>query len=104
MEGFGAAYAMQISLVKLGNVSCVDIEKTGRKGLLAMPFNHKKEWINPDDSYKERDEYIGYSECVCGKGVHLYQAGFDADMFFCGECDCDVADRDDFFKYEAGRE
>ena len=69
-----------------------------------MPFNDKKEWINPDDSYKERDEYIGYSECVCGKGVHLYQAGFDADMFFCGECDCDVADRDDFFKYEAGRE
>lgn len=46
----------------------------------------------------------GFSVCECGKGVRLYEAGFDADMYFCGECDCDVADRDDFFKYEAGRE
>ncbi len=38
----------------------------------------------------------GYSFCECGKGVFLEEAGFDADMYFCDECECDVAPAKDF--------
>lgn len=69
-----------------------------------MPFNEKNEWINPEDSHKERDEYVGYRVCSFGDGVELLQAGYDVNMHFCSLCKREVADSDDFFKFQNGVE
>ena len=70
-----------------------------------MPFNDKKEWVNPPVSdfpksdivlgctesklekplITEKDLYQGYSVCHCG-AYKLLQAGFEAEMFLCNRC------------------
>jgi len=67
-----------------------------------MPMNDKGEWINPEDSHKERDEYVGYSVCHCGKGVHLHQAGYESELNMCSMCKSMVADKAEFFKFQDG--
>lgn len=65
-----------------------------------MPMNEKGEWTNPEDSQKEADDYKGYSECRCGKGVHLRQAGFEVDLHRCATCKSEVADAEEFFTFQ----
>lgn len=67
-----------------------------------MPMNDKGELTNPDDSHKERDEYVGYTVCFCKQGIKLHQAGFDCETHVCAMCKCEVADPDVFFKFQDG--
>lgn len=67
-----------------------------------MPINDKGEWINPEDSQKEADDYRGYSECWCKRGIHLRQADYEIDLHMCAMCKCEVADPDVFFKFQDG--
>lgn len=62
-----------------------------------MPFNEKGEWVNVEDSHKERDEYIGYRVCSCKDGVELLQAGFEVETHICSLCKREVADASEFF-------
>lgn len=39
----------------------------------------------------------GYSECNCGHGILLHQAGYDVATSMCTQCLKHVADRDEFF-------
>ncbi|MBA3755584.1 MAG: hypothetical protein H0X02_04870 [Nitrosomonas sp.] len=66
-----------------------------------MPFNDKKQWVNPPENpFDIQDQDRGFSECNCGEGVHLHQAGYDAQMKLCGMCKSEVADADDFFSQQ----
>lgn len=68
-----------------------------------MPINEKGEWINPPENPFPKDELErGYSECACGHGISLHQAGYDAEMYLCGMCKREVADAVDFFKFQDG--
>lgn len=40
---------------------------------------------------------LGYSECNCGHGILLHQAGYDVSTSACVQCGEHVADRDEFF-------
>lgn len=61
-----------------------------------MPMNEKGEWRNPEDSYSERDEYVGYTVCSCG-GIKLLQAGYDVPLNYCNQCHEMAASKEDFF-------
>lgn len=68
-----------------------------------MPVNEQGEWINPPENPFPKDDIErGYSECACGHGVSLNQAGDDAEMYLCSMCRRDVADAKDFFKFQEG--
>ncbi len=67
-----------------------------------MPMSEKGEWINPEDSHNERDEYVGHKVCHCDKGVHLLQAGYEIGLHMCSMCKSMVAYKDEFFKFQDG--
>lgn len=67
-----------------------------------MPMSEKGEWINPEDSHKERDEYVGHTVCHCNQGVHLHQAGYEVTLHMCAMCKSMVADKTEFFKFQDG--
>lgn len=46
----------------------------------------------------------GYSECKCGHGIHLLNAGFECDLSMCMQCCELVADKTEFFKFQTGTE
>ncbi len=50
----------------------------------------------------DEDIENGYSICNCGHGVLLLQAGTEIDLHMCAMCKCDVADPDEFFKFQDG--
>lgn len=39
----------------------------------------------------------GYSECKCGSGIELLQAGFEVPVYHCKKCDKMMASKEDFF-------
>ena len=48
---------------------------------------------------------LGYMECKdCTEGIHLLQAGTEAETHLCALCKCHVADRSEFFKFQIGTE
>lgn len=63
-----------------------------------MPFNDKKEWIDPDSiPFDINDRERGYSVCVyCMKAVHLHQAGYEVELHNCNQCKSEVADIEHF--------
>ncbi|MBY0498868.1 MAG: hypothetical protein K2P74_04515 [Nitrosomonas sp.] len=63
-----------------------------------MPFNDKKEWIDPDSiPFDIKDRERGYSVCVyCMKAVHLHQAGYEVELHNCNQCKSEVADIEHF--------
>ena len=44
----------------------------------------------------KQKEKTGHTLCECGEGVHLHEAGYEADLHMCAVCRCMVADPVDF--------
>ena len=43
----------------------------------------------------------GYSECKCGSGIELLQAGFEVSVYHCKKCDKMMASKEEFFSVAA---
>lgn len=47
--------------------------------------------------FTDKEIEQGYSVCrECNEGVFLHQAGFECETHICGQCKCEVVDRDEF--------
>lgn len=44
----------------------------------------------------EQETKQGYKECKCGK-LLLLESGFEVNPYFCKECNCFAATKEDFF-------